>query len=165
MGADSCRSSRDCIESHDAAAMWEQGSGHIPILPLCSGCWARALCPSTAALSSGWMAGEQCLWGLFRAMCYFSWPSFPVAAVSPVLDCGYCLIGGMKITRFICKNVGFSVGKFCIMPKKSWPPSSFRVSDHRLLPGKRANPSKEITPVRDLVECAYEWKHKEKQDL
>ncbi|XP_053456832.1 deleted in lung and esophageal cancer protein 1 isoform X5 [Nycticebus coucang] len=50
----------------------------------------------------------------------------PVLTLSPVLDCGYCLIGGIKLTRFICKNVGFSVGKFCIMPKKSWPPSSFR---------------------------------------
>ncbi|XP_045292512.1 deleted in lung and esophageal cancer protein 1 isoform X4 [Leopardus geoffroyi] len=50
----------------------------------------------------------------------------PVLTLSPVLDCGYCLIGGMKITRFLCKNVGFSVGKFCIMPKKSWPPLSFR---------------------------------------
>ncbi|XP_072582561.1 deleted in lung and esophageal cancer protein 1 isoform X11 [Vulpes vulpes] len=50
----------------------------------------------------------------------------PVLTLSPVLDCGYCLIGGIKITRFICKNVGFSVGKFCIMPKKSWPPPSFR---------------------------------------
>nr|XP_055176945.1 deleted in lung and esophageal cancer protein 1 isoform X8 [Nyctereutes procyonoides] len=53
----------------------------------------------------------------------------PVLTLSPVLDCGYCLIGGMKITRFICKNVGFSVGKFCIMPKKSWPPPSFRPRD------------------------------------
>ncbi|XP_026943905.1 deleted in lung and esophageal cancer protein 1 isoform X4 [Sagmatias obliquidens] len=50
----------------------------------------------------------------------------PVLTLSPVLDCGYCLIGGMKMTRFICKNVGFSVGKFCIMPKESWPPPSFR---------------------------------------
>ncbi|XP_047596508.1 deleted in lung and esophageal cancer protein 1 isoform X4 [Lutra lutra] len=50
----------------------------------------------------------------------------PMLTLSPVLDCGYCLIGGMKITRFICKNVGFSVGKFCVMPKKSWPPPSFR---------------------------------------
>uniref|UniRef100_A0A8C7EYG0 DLEC1 cilia and flagella associated protein n=1 Tax=Neovison vison TaxID=452646 RepID=A0A8C7EYG0_NEOVI len=50
----------------------------------------------------------------------------PVLTLSPVLDCGYCLIGGMKITRFVCKNVGFSVGKFCVMPKKSWPPPSFR---------------------------------------
>ncbi|XP_059018065.1 deleted in lung and esophageal cancer protein 1 isoform X5 [Mustela lutreola] len=51
----------------------------------------------------------------------------PVLTLSPVLDCGYCLIGGMKITRFVCKNVGFSIGKFCVMPKKSWPPPSFRV--------------------------------------
>ncbi|XP_006869246.1 PREDICTED: deleted in lung and esophageal cancer protein 1 [Chrysochloris asiatica] len=50
----------------------------------------------------------------------------PVLTLPPVLDCGYCLIGGIKITRFICRNVGFSVGKFCIMPKKSWPPPSFR---------------------------------------
>nr|XP_020141048.1 deleted in lung and esophageal cancer protein 1 isoform X2 [Microcebus murinus] len=50
----------------------------------------------------------------------------PVLTLSPVLDCGYCLIGGVKLTRFICKNVGFSVGKFCIMPQKSWPPPSFR---------------------------------------
>ncbi|XP_039699231.1 deleted in lung and esophageal cancer protein 1 isoform X3 [Pteropus medius] len=50
----------------------------------------------------------------------------PVLTLSSVLDCGYCLVGGMKVTRFLCRNVGFSVGKFCIMPKKSWPPSSFR---------------------------------------
>ncbi|XP_052042966.1 deleted in lung and esophageal cancer protein 1 [Apodemus sylvaticus] len=50
----------------------------------------------------------------------------PVLTLSPVLDCGHCLIGGVKITKFICKNVGFSVGRFCIMPQKSWPPPSFR---------------------------------------
>ncbi|XP_076985910.1 deleted in lung and esophageal cancer protein 1-like isoform X3 [Tamandua tetradactyla] len=50
----------------------------------------------------------------------------PVLTLPRVLDCGYCLIGGVKMTRFVCKNVGFSVGKFCIMPKKSWPPPSFR---------------------------------------
>ncbi|XP_031199862.1 deleted in lung and esophageal cancer protein 1 isoform X2 [Mastomys coucha] len=50
----------------------------------------------------------------------------PVLTLSPVLDCGHCLIGGVKITKFICKNVGFSTGKFCIMPQKSWPPPSFR---------------------------------------
>ena len=81
------------------------------------------------------------------------------------MDCGYCLVGGMKVTRFICKNVGFSVGKFCIMPKKSWPPPSFRVSAHGLLPGKRANPSKEITPVRDLLECTWEWKHTQRTEF
>lgn len=83
--------------------------------------------------------------------CCFSCPSFPVAAVSPVLDCGYCLIGGMKVTSFLCKNVGFSVGRFCIMPKKSWPPPSFRVSGHRLLPGKRTDPTK------DLLAGAHLW--------
>ncbi|KAL6081907.1 hypothetical protein STEG23_007270 [Scotinomys teguina] len=50
----------------------------------------------------------------------------PVLTLSPVLDCGYCLIGGVKVTRFACKNVGFSAGRFCIMPQKSWPPPSFR---------------------------------------
>ncbi|XP_060241055.1 deleted in lung and esophageal cancer protein 1 [Meriones unguiculatus] len=50
----------------------------------------------------------------------------PVLTLSPLLDCGHCLIGGVKISRFFCKNVGFSVGKFCIMPQKSWPPPSFR---------------------------------------
>ncbi|XP_039093100.1 deleted in lung and esophageal cancer protein 1 [Hyaena hyaena] len=50
----------------------------------------------------------------------------PMLTLSPVLDCGYCLIGGMKVSRFLCKNVGFSAGKFCIMAKKSWPPISFR---------------------------------------
>ena len=79
-----------------------------------------------------------------------------MAAVSPVLDCGYCLIGGMKIARFICKNVGFSVGKFCIMPKKSWPPSSFRVCAHSLPPGKRTGPPKEITPLRDRLDGTWD---------
>uniref|UniRef100_A0A673U2J6 DLEC1 cilia and flagella associated protein n=1 Tax=Suricata suricatta TaxID=37032 RepID=A0A673U2J6_SURSU len=50
----------------------------------------------------------------------------PVLTLSPVLDCGYCLIGGVKITRFLCKNVGFGAGKFCIFPKKNWPQLSFR---------------------------------------
>ncbi|KAM6169230.1 deleted in lung and esophageal cancer protein 1 [Rhynchocyon petersi] len=50
----------------------------------------------------------------------------PVLTLPQVLDCGYCLIGGVKVTRFVCRNVGFSVGKFCIMPQKSWPPPSYR---------------------------------------
>ncbi|KAG8521540.1 Deleted in lung and esophageal cancer protein 1 [Galemys pyrenaicus] len=51
----------------------------------------------------------------------------PVLTLSPVLNCGYCLIGGIKMTRFLCRNVGFSVGRFCIIPKKNWPPHSYRV--------------------------------------
>ncbi|XP_012575761.1 PREDICTED: deleted in lung and esophageal cancer protein 1 isoform X2 [Condylura cristata] len=50
----------------------------------------------------------------------------PVLTLSQELNCGYCLIGGIKMTRFLCRNVGFSVGRFCIMPKKSWPPHSYR---------------------------------------
>ncbi|KAF6099103.1 DLEC1 cilia and flagella associated protein [Phyllostomus discolor] len=50
----------------------------------------------------------------------------PVLTLPPVLDCGYCLVGGMKASRFLCRNVGFSTGKFCVMPKESWPPPSFR---------------------------------------
>lgn len=67
--------------------------------------------------------------GLLRAACHLSCPPSPAAAVSPVLDCGYCLVGGIKATRFLCKNVGFSAGKFCVMPQASWPPPCFRVSD------------------------------------
>ncbi|XP_027987871.2 deleted in lung and esophageal cancer protein 1 [Eptesicus fuscus] len=50
----------------------------------------------------------------------------PVLTLSPVLDCGYCLIGEMKVSTFLCKNVGFSAAKFCVIPKKTWPPTSFR---------------------------------------
>ncbi|XP_069929111.1 deleted in lung and esophageal cancer protein 1 isoform X4 [Oryctolagus cuniculus] len=50
----------------------------------------------------------------------------PVLTLSPVLDCGYCLVGGVKMTKFTCRNVGFSAGRFCIVPRKSWPPTSFR---------------------------------------
>ena len=134
--------SPQCVE----AATWEWGSGSVPIHPLL------------------WVPGHGCseLWlglrrtraaGPLRRTGYFSCASFPMAAVSPVLDCGYCLIGGMKITRFLCKNVGFSVGKFCIMPKKSWPPLSFRVSDRRLLPGARTNPAKETPHRHPLGTC------------
>uniref|UniRef100_A0A4X2LA31 DLEC1 cilia and flagella associated protein n=1 Tax=Vombatus ursinus TaxID=29139 RepID=A0A4X2LA31_VOMUR len=50
----------------------------------------------------------------------------PILTLALSLDCGYCLVGGIKMTRFICKNVGLSTGRFCIMPKSSWPPPSFR---------------------------------------
>ncbi|XP_068940687.1 deleted in lung and esophageal cancer protein 1 [Petaurus breviceps papuanus] len=50
----------------------------------------------------------------------------PMLTLASGLDCGYCLVGGIKITGFICKNIGLSTGRFCIMPKSSWPPPSFR---------------------------------------
>ncbi|NXL85041.1 DLEC1 protein, partial [Alectura lathami] len=30
------------------------------------------------------------------------------------------------LTLILCRNEGFSTGKFCIMPKKAWPPPNFR---------------------------------------
>ncbi|XP_072455258.1 deleted in lung and esophageal cancer protein 1 isoform X2 [Notamacropus eugenii] len=50
----------------------------------------------------------------------------PILTLAPALDCGYCLVGGIKMTGYICKNIGLSTGRFCIMPKSSWPPPSFR---------------------------------------
>ncbi|XP_049622406.1 deleted in lung and esophageal cancer protein 1 [Suncus etruscus] len=50
----------------------------------------------------------------------------PVLTLSPKLDCGFCLIGGIKTSHFLCKNIGFSSGRFCIMSKGSWPPPCFR---------------------------------------
>uniref|UniRef100_A0A665UNJ5 DLEC1 cilia and flagella associated protein n=1 Tax=Echeneis naucrates TaxID=173247 RepID=A0A665UNJ5_ECHNA len=46
----------------------------------------------------------------------------PILTLPRVLDCGYCLIGGVKFIEFLCQNVGFSVGTFCIIPKNQWPP-------------------------------------------
>uniref|UniRef100_A0ABM5GMR3 Deleted in lung and esophageal cancer protein 1 isoform X2 n=1 Tax=Pogona vitticeps TaxID=103695 RepID=A0ABM5GMR3_9SAUR len=50
----------------------------------------------------------------------------PILTLPPVLDCGACLVGGVKFAEFLCKNEGASIGKFCIMPKSMWPPPHFR---------------------------------------
>ncbi|NXJ03895.1 DLEC1 protein, partial [Odontophorus gujanensis] len=50
----------------------------------------------------------------------------PVLTLPHVIDCGFCLVGGIKVTVISCRNEGFSAGKFCIMPKKAWPPPNFR---------------------------------------
>uniref|UniRef100_A0A670ZX22 DLEC1 cilia and flagella associated protein n=1 Tax=Pseudonaja textilis TaxID=8673 RepID=A0A670ZX22_PSETE len=50
----------------------------------------------------------------------------PVLTLPHILDCGACLVGGVKFVEFECKNEGLSVGKFCIMPKDMWPPPNFR---------------------------------------
>uniref|UniRef100_A0A8B9CT20 DLEC1 cilia and flagella associated protein n=1 Tax=Anser brachyrhynchus TaxID=132585 RepID=A0A8B9CT20_9AVES len=50
----------------------------------------------------------------------------PVLTLPRVIDCGSCLVGGIKVTLILCRNEGFSTGKFCIMPKKAWPPPNFR---------------------------------------
>ncbi|KFZ50995.1 Deleted in lung and esophageal cancer protein 1, partial [Antrostomus carolinensis] len=50
----------------------------------------------------------------------------PVLTLPHIIDCGSCLVGGIKVTKILCRNDGFSTGKFCIMPKKAWPPPSFK---------------------------------------
>ncbi|KAK2886526.1 deleted in lung and esophageal cancer protein 1 [Channa argus] len=50
----------------------------------------------------------------------------PILTIPRVLDCGYCLIGGVKFVEFLCQNVGLSTGTFCIIPKNQWPASSLR---------------------------------------
>ncbi|XP_064495177.1 deleted in lung and esophageal cancer protein 1 isoform X1 [Pseudopipra pipra] len=48
--------------------------------------------------------------------------SLPVLTLPQVIDCGPCLVGGIKATPILCRNEGVRTGKFSIMPKKAWPP-------------------------------------------
>ncbi|XP_076868774.1 deleted in lung and esophageal cancer protein 1 isoform X2 [Brachyhypopomus gauderio] len=50
----------------------------------------------------------------------------PVLTLPPVLDYGYCLVGGVKFMEVVCRNEGQSAGTFCIMSKSQWPASSLR---------------------------------------
>ncbi|XP_043546785.1 deleted in lung and esophageal cancer protein 1 isoform X1 [Chiloscyllium plagiosum] len=50
----------------------------------------------------------------------------PILTLPGTLDCGYCLVGGVKITEFLCRNDGYNSGCFCVMPKKMWPTTNFR---------------------------------------
>ncbi|XP_026147588.1 deleted in lung and esophageal cancer protein 1 [Mastacembelus armatus] len=50
----------------------------------------------------------------------------PILSLPRVLDCGYCLIGGVKFVEFLCQNFGLSPGTFCIIPKNQWPASNLR---------------------------------------
>ncbi|XP_021244314.1 deleted in lung and esophageal cancer protein 1 isoform X2 [Numida meleagris] len=50
----------------------------------------------------------------------------PMLTLPHTIDCGFCLVGGIKVTVILCRNEGFSTGKFCIMPKKAWPPPNFK---------------------------------------
>ncbi|NXA08177.1 DLEC1 protein, partial [Sapayoa aenigma] len=48
--------------------------------------------------------------------------SLPVLTLPYIIDCGSCLVGGIKATTILCRNEGVKAGKFSIMPKKAWPP-------------------------------------------
>ncbi|XP_067871820.1 deleted in lung and esophageal cancer protein 1 isoform X2 [Heterodontus francisci] len=50
----------------------------------------------------------------------------PILTLPGTLDCGYCLVGGVKMTEFLCRNDGYNSGCFCVMPKKMWPTTNFR---------------------------------------
>ncbi|ROK23379.1 Deleted in lung and esophageal cancer protein 1 [Anabarilius grahami] len=50
----------------------------------------------------------------------------PILTLPAVIDCGYCLVGGVKFMEVLCRNEGLSAGTFCVMPKKQWPASSLR---------------------------------------
>uniref|UniRef100_A0A672P0H5 DLEC1 cilia and flagella associated protein n=1 Tax=Sinocyclocheilus grahami TaxID=75366 RepID=A0A672P0H5_SINGR len=47
----------------------------------------------------------------------------PILSLPAVMDCGYCLVGGVKFMEVLCRNEGLSAGTFCVMPKKQWPAS------------------------------------------
>uniref|UniRef100_A0A8C4E4B0 DLEC1 cilia and flagella associated protein n=1 Tax=Dicentrarchus labrax TaxID=13489 RepID=A0A8C4E4B0_DICLA len=51
----------------------------------------------------------------------------PILTLPRVLDCGCCLVGGVKFVEFLCQNVGLSAGTFCMIPKNQWPASNLRV--------------------------------------
>uniref|UniRef100_A0A8C0FEC2 DLEC1 cilia and flagella associated protein n=1 Tax=Bubo bubo TaxID=30461 RepID=A0A8C0FEC2_BUBBB len=53
----------------------------------------------------------------------------PVLTLPHIIDCGSCLVGRKKVTMILCRNEGIGTGKFCIMPKKAWPPPDFRDVD------------------------------------
>ncbi|XP_056306524.1 deleted in lung and esophageal cancer protein 1 [Danio aesculapii] len=50
----------------------------------------------------------------------------PILTLPAVMDCGFCLVGGVKFMEVLCQNEGLSAGTFCVMPKKQWPASSLR---------------------------------------
>lgn len=49
----------------------------------------------------------------------------PVLTLSETMQCGHCLVGGIKLTRLPIKNLGGN-GRFCLMKKSSWPASNFK---------------------------------------
>uniref|UniRef100_A0A1B8YA02 Deleted in lung and esophageal cancer protein 1 n=1 Tax=Xenopus tropicalis TaxID=8364 RepID=A0A1B8YA02_XENTR len=50
----------------------------------------------------------------------------PVLTIPRTLNCGPCLIGGVKVLEYFLRNEGLSRGRFCIMPRRVWPPANFR---------------------------------------
>uniref|UniRef100_H2ZNY1 Deleted in lung and esophageal cancer protein 1 Ig-like domain-containing protein n=1 Tax=Ciona savignyi TaxID=51511 RepID=H2ZNY1_CIOSA len=49
----------------------------------------------------------------------------PVLIVPEAINCGFCLVGGVKVVDLPLKNVGGN-GRFCIMKRTSWPAANFK---------------------------------------
>ncbi|KAF4800195.1 Deleted in lung and esophageal cancer protein 1 [Turdus rufiventris] len=47
--------------------------------------------------------------------------SLPVLTLPDNIDCGSCLVGGIKTTAVLCRNGGVRTGNFSIVPEKAWP--------------------------------------------
>ncbi|KAM9573313.1 deleted in lung and esophageal cancer protein 1 isoform 2-T2 [Guaruba guarouba] len=45
----------------------------------------------------------------------------PVLTLPHIIDCGPCLVGGIKVMTILCRNEGIRTEKFSIMPKKACP--------------------------------------------
>nr|XP_033787629.1 deleted in lung and esophageal cancer protein 1 isoform X2 [Geotrypetes seraphini] len=50
----------------------------------------------------------------------------PILTLPSTVDCGACIIGGVKVLQIVCINEGLSCGRFCVMPKNKWPATNFR---------------------------------------
>ncbi|XP_068002023.1 deleted in lung and esophageal cancer protein 1 [Melanerpes formicivorus] len=50
----------------------------------------------------------------------------PVLTLPDIIDCGSCLVGGIKSTKLSCRNEGIRPGMFSIMPKNACAPPNSR---------------------------------------
>lgn len=91
----------------------------------------------------------------------------PAWTVPRVMECGYCLIGGIKFVEFMCQNVGLSAGKFCIIPKDQWPAWNIRVKNSPQVLGmimilsQRGGEKKQhffVSPVQSLAKTYFSEK-------
>ncbi|KAL5006767.1 hypothetical protein ScPMuIL_015573 [Solemya velum] len=51
----------------------------------------------------------------------------PKLTLPSTINIGYCLVGSMHMSQFIVKNEG-GRGRFCFMPRASWPATSFKAT-------------------------------------
>ncbi|NXG51454.1 DLEC1 protein, partial [Psilopogon haemacephalus] len=52
----------------------------------------------------------------------------PVLTLPDIIDCGSCLVGGVKSTKLLCRNEGINARMFCIMPKHAWTTPNSRAA-------------------------------------